>query len=1482
MTARRSRPSRTLVVLVLALGVGCATPEEPPRLADDAPRRDDRGPDPAPVGSRAGVARVASDGQATVASSVAAGVGTEAVSRVGAAAVESGRPAARRALTQPDWPALGVLDQLPPARRVEAIAAAAEALPATIADIRSLIPQADGVAAKRLDETARLAEATRALLGQLAAQSRAVAQRLARADADRQAALERRRAALAERAAPGTTPVYPELSLEEARRAVARDVTALTAEQGRLLQVAAQEPEPPHAASEAALVAQDAERLSALELEPPGLGLNALVRGLALATRAAVAEVERTGLVLRDLTGRERETARVLAEAVALELERRQRRLEEVDRQVQEQVRRQEEAARLARRAEELGGEIARLQGSLEEAEARRRASEAQLAAVRSRSLTLDAGDDLALRSYRTTLDEYQRRLEAAVAREEAARRDVQALEGALAGERDEVSALRVTSRDRIERALRAWDEERDPGPLQGLLAPLEAATQQAARKVEGLREQAADAREEAAKATDAAARLEAEGVRQAAFLRAATPGHAPLLSAIEQVRSLLEGARRSEAQLRSDQARALEDAASRAGRDFAAQRQELDEVRAALKATQDARRLDSGALRSAWIELRDAWIAQRAGIEERLAASRADDEAARRLRWRAAFSAAGGLLVLLGALALWVRARRRAATILDAHVDADKRLPRPAERYAFLFNHLLAAALPWLGLLGGGIVACAGLGLPRPELERLAAAALALVAVRLLACVNDLALRERRLRPLAESLSPTNRASIHARLRLALAAGGPLLALFLVVQDQPTLWATAVVLRAALSVLVVATLAAVLHVARDEVAVHLRVAAPPAGAEDTTLIDWARGVYNRAVEHLLLLLLLDGMAIGALWVAGWVEPAALLLRGTVQTILSLAAALLLVAGIRWLNRRLLTRAFADPSKRSGVQIVMSMLVFLASRLLELAIAAAACVSVWAGWGGDIAPILAAAGSERVRLALVAAAKVVAILAVAYYANRLVGYTIDTFIDQTLRTAGRDVARRRDTFAPLAKSAARYVVSITAIIYSATVAGLDLVSVMAGLGVIGLAVAFGAQALVKDVITGVFLIMDDVIAVGDVVKIGDVDGFVEHVGVRVVTLRNEAGIVISVPNGSIDRVHNFNRGWNRALVNLNVAYGTNVEHAMAVLKEVADEYHRQRPELVLEAPEVQGVLALADSSVVLKLRCKTSPLAVWQVERDLRLRALVAFEDQGIEIPFAQQVVHMRVEPGEAPAVVPGVARATLAAPGGAPADAAASAVARGPLPLVLPASASATTPAAPAAAPPLAPPAAEPAPDRRPALVLPPGVEPLAAAPAPAPSAPPPSAPLVSPPAPPAAPPPDSPPSAAPVEAQPRAALLGPDGAPLPATEPAESPRRPKRVVLSDEARARLREESYAERDEAPAIPAEMADSLEIIQRHRVGAEAERTEAQAGPAEPGPAATIEAAKQALAAARPPEEPAEPLAEVGAAEEGRPELSRRT
>lgn len=217
--------------------------------------------------------------------------------------------------------------------------------------------------------------------------------------------------------------------------------------------------------------------------------------------------------------------------------------------------------------------------------------------------------------------------------------------------------------------------------------------------------------------------------------------------------------------------------------------------------------------------------------------------------------------------------------------------------------------------------------------------------------------------------------------------------------------------------------------------------------------------------------------------------------------------------------------------------------------------------------------------------------------------------------------------QRTRTLTSLLRSMGRVIIFVIFLFMFLSAIGLDLGPLLAGAGVVGLAISFGAQSLVKDVISGLFILIENQFGVGDVVRIEGVSGAVERMTLRVVVLRDVHGVVHIVPNGEIKLVSNLTRTWARVVLDVGVAYKEDVDRVIAVMRDVGRELwddEEWRP-LLVDPVEVPGVERFDDSAVTIRLTAKTLPLKQWDVARELRRRLKRRFDAENIEIPYPHQ-----------------------------------------------------------------------------------------------------------------------------------------------------------------------------------------------------------------------------------------------------------------
>ncbi|MEZ5226204.1 MAG: mechanosensitive ion channel family protein [Acidimicrobiales bacterium] len=296
--------------------------------------------------------------------------------------------------------------------------------------------------------------------------------------------------------------------------------------------------------------------------------------------------------------------------------------------------------------------------------------------------------------------------------------------------------------------------------------------------------------------------------------------------------------------------------------------------------------------------------------------------------------------------------------------------------------------------------------------------------------------------------------------------------------------------------------------------------------------------------------------------------------------------------------------------------------------------------------------------------------RILFIVIVATIVSRIVARSITRFVDGLVRTApevaddeevscfGRSVDRlrylgdrqararqRAVTLGAVLRSVARAAIWFVAALLVLGELSINLAPLIAGAGIAGVAIGFGAQSLVRDFLAGIFIIIEDQYGVGDIVDVGEASGVIEEVTLRTTRLRDAAGVLWVVPNGEIRRVGNSSQLWSKSLLDIEVAYDTDVDHATNVIKGVLDElWHEHLPDAtIIEEPTVLGLESFGADAIVLRAVVKTEPSEQFAVARVIRARLKKAFDAEGIEIPFPQRTVWLKNEndPNE-PSAPPG------------------------------------------------------------------------------------------------------------------------------------------------------------------------------------------------------------------------------------------------
>lgn len=235
------------------------------------------------------------------------------------------------------------------------------------------------------------------------------------------------------------------------------------------------------------------------------------------------------------------------------------------------------------------------------------------------------------------------------------------------------------------------------------------------------------------------------------------------------------------------------------------------------------------------------------------------------------------------------------------------------------------------------------------------------------------------------------------------------------------------------------------------------------------------------------------------------------------------------------------------------------------------------------------------------------------------------------FSTLTRRKDDVEFQKRADTLRSVIQYLLTISILVTAVIIVLGELGIEIGPILAAAGIVGLAVGFGAQSLVQDVISGFFILLEDQIRVGDVVQVAGTDGLVEKINLRMTILRDLAGNVHYVRNGKIDIVTNMTKEYSRYVFDIGVAYREDVDEVIDIIKQV-DEDLRNDPAFkndIIEPMEILGLDQFADSAIIIKTRTTTKPIKQWGVAREFNRRLKKRFDEENIEIPFPHVTLYM-------------------------------------------------------------------------------------------------------------------------------------------------------------------------------------------------------------------------------------------------------------
>jgi len=276
--------------------------------------------------------------------------------------------------------------------------------------------------------------------------------------------------------------------------------------------------------------------------------------------------------------------------------------------------------------------------------------------------------------------------------------------------------------------------------------------------------------------------------------------------------------------------------------------------------------------------------------------------------------------------------------------------------------------------------------------------------------------------------------------------------------------------------------------------------------------------------------------------------------------------------------------------------------------------------------GADISPLLGTLWSWFLERGI----RILVIIGIGYLLYLLDKVILPPLVSRSTKARGKgrraqmEVEKRAQTLSRLfTQTIGIIIITITLLIILSEL-GVNIAPLLAGAGVAGIAIGFGAQHLIKDLINGIFILVEDQYNVGDVVRIAGVAGLVEHINLRRTVLRDLDGIVHSIPNGEITTSSNYTKEWSRVNLDIPVAYGEDLDHCFEVINRVGRELASDEVfgHLITSAPQALRVQNFGDSGIEIKILGETKPLKQWAVTGELRKRLKKAFDEEDIEIPW--------------------------------------------------------------------------------------------------------------------------------------------------------------------------------------------------------------------------------------------------------------------
>jgi small conductance mechanosensitive channel len=252
----------------------------------------------------------------------------------------------------------------------------------------------------------------------------------------------------------------------------------------------------------------------------------------------------------------------------------------------------------------------------------------------------------------------------------------------------------------------------------------------------------------------------------------------------------------------------------------------------------------------------------------------------------------------------------------------------------------------------------------------------------------------------------------------------------------------------------------------------------------------------------------------------------------------------------------------------------------------------------------------------------------IAFLILSQMSRWIIGW-VEKFVPEKDPLRAAEAKKRAHTLGNILRHVLLIVISFVAILMILGELGIQLGPLLATAGIGAIAIGFGAQSLVKDVISGFFIILENQYRIGDAIEVAGVSGLVESVSLRRTVLRDLEGRVHTIPNGEIKVVSNLSKEWSRSVLDIGISYGEDMDKVVDLLSQIGKELEAEEPykSAILEPLQILGLERFEESQLVIRMMVKTVPLKQWEVGRELRKRIKKGFDEQGIQIPFPHRVL---------------------------------------------------------------------------------------------------------------------------------------------------------------------------------------------------------------------------------------------------------------